>query len=203
MAHRLGGYFRTPRTVRLERDFAEMKALKDESTILDFQADGDPPDDYRILFHGKTLVPAPGGGVQIGMNQEARITIGIDYPRAAPGIKWMSPIVHPNIWGAGTVCLGAFWNSWTPCFHLTELVEILWDMARLAILNPHSAGTSGRDEPVVWADLAREFGFPVDRRPLRDRRLGHDQGSSVLRPQGAAQDVLWLDDEDAGCAKKK
>lgn len=197
-----GGYFQTPRSRRLDRDFQEMQTLADDSTIFSFQAAGQPPDHYRIAFHGKTLVPGPDGKPVIGEHQEAEIKLGIDYPRGAPGIKWLTPIVHPNIWGAGTVCLGTFWNSWTPYYHLTDLAEILWDMARLAILNPHSAGTTGRNERSTWEELAHTFGFPVDKRPLRDKRLGPEEPSSVLRQTGDPGVIVWVDD-DPGCPPGK
>lgn len=195
-----GAYFRTPKTARLERDFEEMKALADQSTILTFEAAGHPPDHYKLVFHGKSLVPRDHGGIELGDRQEVEIKMGIDYPRAAPGLHWLTPIVHPNIFG-GTVCLGTFWNSWTPYFHLTEMAEILWDMSRLALLNPHSAGPSGtKNELDHWHRLAREFGFPVDRRPLQDRLRGPEaaRGRPGVRLPATASDVVWLD-EDPGC----
>lgn len=197
--HLRGGFFRTPRTVRLEKDFEQMKALAADSTIFSFEAADQPPDHYRIFFKGKTLVPVGPDGITVGREQACEIKMGIDYPRGQPMLRWLTPIVHPNIFG-NTVCLGTFWASWTPYYKLTDLVEVLWDMARLAILNPHSGGPGGRNERSLWEERDAEFGFPVDKRPLRDRRFGPGEGNSIIRETGQAGDVLWLD-EDPSCPK--
>src|SRR4029077_1480550 len=137
MNHRMGAYFKTPRTIRLAREYEDMKAFKKDSSIFDFEASGDPPDRYLVTFHGKSLVPGGKGGegVKIGNKQQIVLTLGGDYPRNKPQIEWKTPIVHPNISGYG-VCLGNYGNAWTPYFKLVDLIEILWDYSRLAILNP-------------------------------------------------------------------
>lgn len=199
--HLRGAFFRTPKTARLERDFEDMQALAGASTILSFQAAGHPPDHYKVTFRGRSLIPGPGRAqsIDLGDRQDVEIKMGIDYPRAAPQLRWLTPIVHPNIFN-GTVCLGTFWNSWTPYFKLTDLVEILWDMSRLALLNPHSAGPSGTQGEVEhWKRLSVEFGFPVDRRPLADRHArppGEKHAGGAPAP--AADDVVWLEGE-SGC----
>lgn len=206
MRHRLGA-FRTPRTMRLERDLADMKNLKNESTILDFEASGhDPgaPEEYLVTFHGKTLLPADKGAKVSDRPQQARISLSGEYPRRQPSLQWQTPILHPNIWGSlgsMTVCLGNFQSQWTPYLRLVDMVEILWDMARLAILNPYSAGTVGGDDYETWAKLRQQFDFPVDRRPLRDKVLGPNDGSSIIRPDSPSDEVILLDDDEGGCQK--
>src|SRR5688572_32756898 len=45
-------YFDTPRGRRLVADAEAMKALREQSSILDYQAHGDPPERYLVTFRG-------------------------------------------------------------------------------------------------------------------------------------------------------
>jgi ubiquitin-protein ligase len=152
-----GRFFETPRTRRLRRDFDEMRILRDESTILEFETEGDPPDRYRIVFHGKGLE----SGSRIRDVHELEMGLGAEYPHRLPVVRWTTPILHPNMEGGRAPCFGSF--AMTPYVRLTEIVEILWDMARMAIFNlGQGAG--------AWHDIARAVGgFPVDPRILRDK----------------------------------
>lgn len=207
MAYRMGA-FRTPRTMRLERDLDDLKKLRDESTIFDFKTvGGDPkaPEKYVFIYNGKTLVPGPNKGAEISdQTQKVEVELGGNYPRSQPGLAWKTSILHPNIWGSEnhkTICLGNFHNQWTPYVRLADMAEILWDMARLAILNPYSAGTGGSDAHIEWSSLREHFGFPVDKRPLRDKTLGTGDGSSLIRPGGPEDEVILLDDDNGACQK--
>ena len=195
--HQLGAKFKTPWTIRLDREFKDLQALEADSTILEMKAEGDPVDHYIFTFHGKSLVPSRGeSGVSIGDEQKVEIKLGTSYPRRAPEIHWLTPIIHPNISG-GNVCLGNFGANWNPNIRLADVIEILWDMSRLSILNPnHGYGGVGG---TTWGNFDKQYGFPVDKRPLRDKRFADIVGSSELRPSGGANDVVILDDDESAC----
>lgn len=187
----------TPRQIVLSRDFVEMEQLRAESSIIEFQTTGKPPDHYKIVFHGKCLVPDQSRQPQIGNRQELDITLGMDYPRTMPQVSWQSPIMHPNI-SRHNVCFGTFVTQWTASLHLVDLVEILWDYARLKTLNASHGHYGGW--AVNWANVAREY-FPegegIDKRPLRDRLVGKKEGSSMIAPPAAAgETVIFPDDPD-------
>ncbi len=193
----LGAKFKTPWTMRLEREFADLQKLKSQSSILEFRYQNDPPDRYQFRFNGKSLVPGKGeAGVKIGDHQEVEISLGTDFPRRKPEVHWLTPILHPNISG-GSVCFGNFVANWSPLVSLSDLLEILWDYSRLAILNPLSG--YGGPAGATWQQLDRKYAFPVDKRPLRDKVLPNDVGSSPLRPAGGPDDVVILRDDESGC----
>lgn len=196
MPRYMGAFFRTPRTARLERDFKEMQELQAQSSILEFEASGSPPEKYLVIFHGETLVP--NGKIKVGKIQKAAIRLQMEYPRIRPDIQWLTPIAHPNIFN-GTVCLGKFSMEWVPSVRLVEVVEIMWDMARLAILNPHSAGPGGGDDTRSWKELDRHFGFPVDKRSLRDKVARRGEGSSILRQAPDDDDDIMIIDDAGVC----
>lgn len=213
MRYHVGAAFKSPRSIRLVHELGDLKTLKKDSTIFDFEAFGDPPEKFIVHFNGRTLVPAGGTNkfpsqdvdverTRIGDHQEAEIVLGAEYPRRGPQVRWLTPILHPNIWGGGTVCLGNYGSAWTPYFKLVDMIEILWDMARLAVLNPRSAGTGAYNAEKEWERLYREFKFPIDRRPLRDKILGNDEGSSQIRPGGAADDIVIMPDDGDSCPRE-
>lgn len=197
MVHGMGAVWRTPRTMRLERDHNDMLQLLKESTILEFKAEDDPPERYRITFHGKSLIPKGKTGAALGDRQELEIRLPLDYPRVHPTVHWLTDILHPNIFNRG-VCFGHFGSQWTPYYRLVDFLEVMWDYSRLAILNPYSAGPSGRPEVEIWAELDKRFIFPVDKRPLRDKVLGSGAGSSVVRQAPSDKDDIVIMPEGEG-----
>jgi ubiquitin-protein ligase len=143
--------FMNPRNRRLEKDFREMKALAEASPILEFDVKGDPPETYLLRFHGLGLDPAGTRDLH-----EVSVDLGAEYPRSMPLVRWHTPIMHPNI-ASGTPCFGNF--TMNPQVRLIDLVEILWDMTRMAIYNVHQNET--------WSRLRKQYDFPMDPRTIR------------------------------------
>jgi len=174
----------SPRTRRLRSDLRALKALKAESTILDFEPQGNPPEAYLVRFRGRGLAPGMvGGPPQVLQRHEVSIRLGASYPRVMPEMHWRSPIFHPNISGAGMVCLGGYGNYWVPSLNLDELCEMLWEMIRYAnydVTSPYNRDAAD------WAARQRQYRFPLDPRPIRDKpRAGRvPAGGSAPRPPG-------------------
>ena len=199
-------FFDTPRMRRLKADGDALKLLKENSTIVDFQAVGDPPERYMITFKGKGLHrKSEADPVEVAEVHRVEIRLGIDYPRSRPDLQWLTAIYHPNISAVGAVCLGGYSTNWVPSLGLAELCEMLWDMVRYANYDPKSAYNyaAGR-----WSETQSQVEFPVDPRPLRDR-LAKIAGDNIIqfREAGAAppkeappivkppeEDVLIIDD---------
>jgi ubiquitin-protein ligase len=188
---------RSPRERRLYFELQRLEELRDQSTVFDFEAFGDPPERYIFTFHGRGL---KGGKGRIAPTDVHQVEVKLlrDYPISRPEFVWKTPVYHPNLFG-GTVCLGSWGMSWTPTFTLDQAAEILWDMARFAILNPRSSGPSGADESAHWAKVDEKYGFPVDKRPLRDKVVGRDERSSILRPAEDEDDIVIIEDEPGIC----
>ncbi|MBI4566123.1 MAG: ubiquitin--protein ligase [Planctomycetes bacterium] len=168
----------TPRNRRLVADAEAMNALRGSSTILEYIAYGQPPERYLVTFRGQGLLRrSETEAVEIAEVHRVEIRLGIDYPRSRPDIQWLTSIYHPNISAVGAVCLGGYSAHWVPSLSLTELVEMLWDMVRMANFDPNSAYNyaAGR-----WCESQTQFSFPLDRRNLRDR-LGQTVGHNVIK----------------------
>ena len=113
----------SPRTRRLEADHAGMTELADRGVVV-FQAEGAPPDRYRVTLDVRGLAPTPAGEPALRQIHSFEVYLHLDYPRQAPQVTWLTPIFHPNILPPnrhGGVCIG----SWSPSENLADLCERL------------------------------------------------------------------------------
>jgi hypothetical protein len=174
----------TPRIRRLRNDHRALEQLRGESSILDFDAVGEPAEKYIIRFYGQGLWrPEAPGHVALRALHEVRIKLGASYPRMMPELTWMSPIFHPNISASGVVCLGGYGTHWVPSLSLDELCGMLWDMIRYRNFDVESPYNR---EAALWAKTQTRFRFPLDDRPIRDRLANGNQREVSPRAACAA-----------------
>ena len=191
---------KSPRQRRLESDYNGIRALRDESTILDFLASGQPPQKYRLKFNGAGVFRNAAGEIRVSNHHEVLIELGAAYPRLVPNLAWQTPVFHPNISNSGVVCLGGYGTHWVPSLTLGELCGMLWDMLRYKNFDTDSPYNR---EAALWAKQQQQFVFPIDRRSIKDR-ISHpgasaeiiDSGIEIVRRGGANElndGIVFLD----------
>jgi ubiquitin-protein ligase len=164
-----------PRLRRLCKDYELIQELASRSNLIKVDAKtagpGMPPERYIITFKCKGVVGVDRrGSPKIGEHHQVEIYLHSQYPQRWPGMKWLSPIWHPNINHAnGSVCIDAAW--WSASRSLDRLVLMLGEMVQYK--NFHDDPTKA---PFPWdmeaARWSREFRkthpnyFPVDKREL-------------------------------------
>jgi len=159
--------YESPQIRRLRSDLAAMERLMEESSVVRFRAYGNPAQRYIIEFRGRSL-SRERGKVGVREHHEVEVKLGASDPRTMPELRWLTPVYHPNISEIGLVCLGGYGTHWVPSLHLDELCVMLWDMARYHnydIRSPYNR------EAALWAANQTTFAFPIDPRPLRDKRV--------------------------------
>ena len=165
----------SPRMRRLKGDFELMQELVARSDLISFKSSGIrsglPPERYIVNFACKSIIGVDKSGKpQYGNNHQVEIYLHNQYPQRWPGMKWLTPIWHPNINHLnGSVCIDAAW--WTASRSLDRLVVMLGEM--LQWKNFHDDPTK---PPFPWdaeaARWSREYRkthpneFPVDKREL-------------------------------------
>ncbi|HEY3312157.1 MAG TPA: EsaB/YukD family protein [Anaerolineales bacterium] len=165
----------SPRMRRLRADAELMKELAARSDLISFTAQSPqpnvPPERYIVSFKCKSIIGVDLlGRPKYGELHQVEIYLHNQYPQRWPGMKWLTPIWHPNINHLnGTVCIDAAW--WTASRSLDRLVIMLGEM--LQWKNFHDDPTK---PPFPWdADAARwsrEYrkknpdAFPLDKREL-------------------------------------
>jgi ubiquitin-protein ligase len=169
------GLDQSPRMRRLRADYELMQELASRSDLISFRAKSPrpnlPPETYIVSFKCKGIVDVDRqGNPKYGEHHQVEIYLHNQYPQRWPGMKWLTPIWHPNINHLnGSVCIDAAW--WTASRSLDRLVVMLGEM--LQYKNFHDDPTK---PPFPWdpeaARWCREYrkthvhAFPVDKREL-------------------------------------
>jgi ubiquitin-protein ligase len=183
----------SPRIRRLRADAELMRELAARSDLISFTAQSPqpnvPPERYIVTFKCKSIVGVDLlGKPKYAELHQVEIYLHNQYPQRWPGMKWLTPIWHPNINHInGTVCIDAAW--WTASRSLDRLVIMLGEM--LQWKNFHDDPTK---PPFPWdADAARwsrEYrkknpdAFPLDKRELlRPERIKLIEEPAKPRPK--------------------
>ena len=179
----------SPRMRRLRADYQLMQDLSARTDLISVTAQSPrpnlPPERYIVTFKCKSIVGIDqSGNPKFGEHHQVEIYLHNQYPQRWPGMKWLTPIWHPNINHLnGSVCIDAAW--WTASRSLDRLVIMLGEM--LQWKNFHDDPTK---PPFPWdADAARwsrEYrkihpnAFPVDTRELmRPERIKLSTGEPI------------------------
>ena len=165
----------SPRLRRLRGDHERMAEMAARSDLIRFVAHperpGWPPERYLVTFSCKGIVGVDRRGrPKFGLDHQVEIYLHSQYPQRWPGLKWLTPIWHPNIHHLnGTVCIDAAW--WTAGRSLDRLVLMLGEMVQYK--NYHDDPTA---PPFPWDPEAARWSrayrlehpqaFPIDRREL-------------------------------------
>ena len=72
---------KSPRERRLNSDFRSVQQLQEQSTIFSFQATGNPPQKYRLVFKGAGFQRDRNGVITVSQHHEVLVELGAAYPR--------------------------------------------------------------------------------------------------------------------------
>ncbi len=178
----------SPRMRRLRGDHELMQEMAARTNLISFVAQSArpnlPPERYIVTFKCKSIANVDRQGNPIfSDHHQVEIYLHNQYPQRWPGMKWLTPIWHPNINHLnGSVCIDAAW--WTASRSLDRLVIMLGEM--LQYKNYHDDPTK---PPFPWdpeaARWSREYRkkhpniFPVDTRELmRPERVHLNAGAA-------------------------
>jgi len=160
--------------------------------VFSFQATGNPPQKYRLVFTGAGFKRDRNGVISVAPHHEVLVELGAAYPRMIPNLAWQTPIFHPNISNNGVVCLGGYGTHWVPSLTLSEMCTMLWDMIRYKNFDSESPYNR---EAALWAKTQSHYQFPIDGRSIRDR-ISSDQPESAQTSQSLPEvEVTRVPDE--------
>ena len=168
------------RQARLSSELEALRALKQSSSIFDFDATGDAPERYVISFRGRGIARETSADAEIEAVELHKVELRLpySYPRRSPDIRWMTPIFHPNVSFSGFLNVKDIGLPWDQDLGLDVLCERLWDVARLAYMNLENAANYSAKN---WFEDECQISLPVDSRPLRDKNT--TTGSNVIQYQ--------------------
>lgn len=165
----------SPRMRRLKADYELMKELTARSDLISFEAQssrpGLPPERYIVTYLCRGIVGVDRyGKPRYGEKHQVEIYLHSQYPQRWPGMKWLTPIWHPNINHLnGTVCVDAAW--WTASRSLDRLILMIGEMVQYKNFHddPTKPPFPWDPEAARWCQGYRKThlkAFPVDRREL-------------------------------------
>jgi hypothetical protein len=169
---------------------------------LQVEAFGEPVDRYILMFRGKGVARdvSRSGEVIVVEFHQVEIRFPYTYPASPPDIRWLTPLLHPNISFSGFVNLNEIGLPWTPDVGIDVIAERLWDIARSAYVNLDRVTNYSAKN---WYEDQQQIAFPVDNRPLRGGLEGatniirylHRSGEGIRWTQTtAAGEVLFIDE---------
>lgn len=154
----------SPRLRRLQSDYERLEKLVAQSDLIRIAAvTGNPPEIYVIEFTCKGVERLQNGSPVYRSYHQMGLQLTAGYPTTKPGLRFLTPIFHPNILSQGEVCIGPWYASkW-----LDELVFMIAEMiqykipptreTREDVLNPQA---------VTWL-LSNKSMLPVDSREIK------------------------------------
>src|SRR3990172_7518503 len=182
----------SPRVRWLKADLDRMNDLAAQSDFIEFKAPSErrglPPERYVVTYTCKGIIGVDRSGTpKFGNRHQVEIYLHNQYPQRWPGMKWLTPVWHPNINHLnGTVCVDAAW--WTASRSLDRLVLMIGEMVQYK--NFHDDPTK---PPFPWdpeaARWSREYrkkhprAFPVDMRELLHPERVHLKKSKSKKPR--------------------
>ncbi len=188
------------RNARLSADLAALEKLRENSSILTFEPAGQPPERYILTFRGKGL-GREGMSTDVSVIElhEIDLRMPYSYPERPPDVRWLTPIVHPNVSFSGFLNLAEIGLPWSEDLTLDILVERLWDVARGAYVNLDKAANYSAKS---WYEKECGFDLPVDLRPLKDQAelpvtnvvKYQRRGRGVQLEAGNAVEVMYIDE---------
>jgi ubiquitin-protein ligase len=183
----------SPRMRRLQSDFQLMQELAARSELIEFKAEavrpGLPPEKYIVTYKCKGITSVDRDGKpKYGNRHQVEIYLHNQYPQRWPGMKWLTPIWHPNINHLnGTVCIDAAW--WTASRSLDRLVLMIGEMVQYKNFHddPTQPPFPWDPEAARWSRAYRQKHpetFPVDRRELlRPERVTIKKPDKTAKPR--------------------
>ena len=170
----------TTRDSRLRADCEALTRLQRASSVFSFESHGEPPDRYSLDFRGRGIArrAAGRGVVEFVELHQVELRLPVDYPAVPPDLRWITPILHPNVSFSGFIQVRDLGLPWEDSVTLDVVCERLWDVARLAHIQwDRTTNSSAR----IWLEEQSSVSLPVDARPLRDLALPH-RGKRASRP---------------------
>ncbi|KAL6299802.1 hypothetical protein BKA93DRAFT_804450 [Sparassis latifolia] len=144
-----------PSTDRQRRLMQELREVMNSShPAIDVYSGSD-------LAFWKIVIEAPKGSPYEGGTFLAYVDFGSNYPQSAPEVRFITPILHPNINRHGKVCHAALDRSWVVDMTMKVILQVLYGI----LLTPDTDNPYN-DDTGIHAQRVHEM---VQRHALKTR----------------------------------
>jgi ubiquitin-conjugating enzyme E2 C len=112
------------------------------------------------LFEWVATLHGSKGTAYDGLVYKLAVKFPADYPFTAPTVTFTTPCWHPNVDGAGNICVDFLKERWSAAYSISSLLLSLQSL----LSDPNPASPLNPQAAALWAD-------PVEYRKVRRQRV--------------------------------
>ncbi|OAL43297.1 UBC-like protein, partial [Pyrenochaeta sp. DS3sAY3a] len=79
---------------------------------------------WKVIMEGPSGTPYAKGTFVLS------VSIGQNFPQTPPAVRFLTPILHPNITKHGRVCHQVFTRGWRSSYHVHTVLQYMHDLLR-------------------------------------------------------------------------
>jgi len=98
------------------------------------------------------------------------------YPNKPPGVKFVSTMFHPNVYGTGELCLDILQNRWSPTYDVAAILTSIQSLLN----DPNTSSPANVEASNLYKDNRREYTKRV---------------RETVEKENAAQDIMIILDK--------
>jgi len=75
------------------------------------------------------------------------------YPNKPPGVKFISQMFHPNVYGSGELCLDILQNRWSPTYDVAAILTSVQSLLN----DPNTSSPANVEASNLYKDNRKEY----------------------------------------------
>lgn len=75
------------------------------------------------------------------------------YPNKPPGVKFVSDMFHPNVYGTGELCLDILQNRWSPTYDVAAILTSIQSLLN----DPNTSSPANVEASNLYKDNRKEY----------------------------------------------
>ena len=75
------------------------------------------------------------------------------YPNKPPGVKFVSQMFHPNVYGTGELCLDILQNRWSPTYDVAAILTSIQSLLN----DPNTSSPANVEASNLYKDNRKEY----------------------------------------------
>ncbi|KAJ5679937.1 ubiquitin-conjugating enzyme E2 2 [Penicillium macrosclerotiorum] len=101
----------------------------------------------NAVIIGPADTPFEDGTFRLVMNFEEQ------YPNKPPGVKFISQMFHPNVYGTGELCLDILQNRWSPTYDVAAILTSIQSLLN----DPNTSSPANVEASNLYKDNRKEY----------------------------------------------
>ncbi|KAK3637668.1 Ubiquitin-conjugating enzyme E2 2 [Elasticomyces elasticus] len=130
---------------RLMRDFKRMQT--DPPAGVSASPIADNVMTWNAVIIGPSDTPFEDGTFRLVMHFEEQ------YPNKPPGVKFISAMFHPNVYGSGELCLDILQNRWSPTYDVAAILTSIQSLLN----DPNTSSPANVEASNLYKDNRKEY----------------------------------------------